>query len=111
MRKITLITFKDCPNAAKTRELLREIGAVFVDVAQDTLSTHHPLRAYSSPTVLWGDVVVFGSPLDAGTSGCSLGLPSAPELRKLLRMEKKSLALSSQALKLDGLEGITECKP
>ena len=85
MKKVTLITFKGCPNANKARALLREVGVAFDDVVQDDLLANHPLRAYSSPSILLGNDLIGGSKLGVGSAGCSIDLPSAQVLRKLFQ--------------------------
>lgn len=84
MKKITLITFQGCPNADRLRTLLNEAGVTYEDIEQDLLDSSHPLRGYTSPTLLAEGEVVFGSRLGAGTSGCTVGLPDREELLALI---------------------------
>ncbi len=82
--KVKVIYFKGCPNAAKVEKNLKEIGVEFTMINQDDLPTHDALRRYSSPTILLGDEIVFGARTDSGGGGCSLGVPSVEDIRRLL---------------------------
>jgi hypothetical protein len=85
VKKITLITFQECPNAEAVRAVLRDLNVTFEDVKQDNLPGDHPYQGYSSPSVLAGEQVVIGAKLDPGASGCSVGVPTQQELEALLR--------------------------
>lgn len=76
MDDLTLITFRDCPNADAARDVLRRSGRGFHEVLQDDLPAGHPLRAYTSPTVLEGERVLYG--MAAEGAGCSVA-PLEPE--------------------------------
>ncbi len=69
--ELTLITFKGCPNAARARELLAAAGRPYTEVVQDDLPPGHPQRAYTSPTILQGERIVYGAA--SGEEGCSSG--------------------------------------
>jgi len=81
---LKLVYFEDCPNADKARKLLRQVGAEFEEVKQDTLAENHPDKGYASPTVLDGNKIIFGAKTGDGGGGCSLDIPSVTELRKRL---------------------------
>ena len=70
MEALTLIYFEGCPKADTARDLLREAGHPFTEARQEELAEGHPLRAYTSPTILLGKRVLFGSA--AGEAGCSI---------------------------------------
>ena len=82
MSEYKLIYFEDCPNHLPAVELLRKLGIQFDEVCQDRLDDKNPLNGYSSPTLLKGDKIVFGSKAAGG--GCSVSLPTLDELRELL---------------------------
>lgn len=84
MGNIKLLYFEGCPNAEKARLLLKQTGVTFEEVQQDSLAPTNHLKGYTSPTVLDGEKIVFGSKTGEGSSGCSFGLPSAEELRDIL---------------------------
>jgi hypothetical protein len=70
MTELTLVTFLGCPNAARARELLRRSGRGFREVSQDDLPPGHPLRGYTSPSILAGERLIFGQA--SGEAGCSI---------------------------------------
>lgn len=84
MANVTLLYFEGCPNAALMRQRLREAGAAFDEVRQDTLPEGHPWRGYASPTLLRGGELICGARTADGAAGCALDVPSAPELRARL---------------------------
>lgn len=84
MRNLILITFEGCPLAGKSRDMLSEIGVKFMDVEQDNLPINDPHRFYSSPTLLEGERIIFGSRLDSGARACTLILPTLAQLKKML---------------------------
>lgn len=92
MAQVKLIYFKGCPNAEKSRQALRATGVPFDEVSQDELPPESPFKSYSSPTILNGNNVIFGSQTDAGSGGCSLEVPTAEVLVKKLGMSGLSLS-------------------
>ena len=70
MPDLTLIYFEGCPNAAKARSLLEAVGKPFQEVRQDDLPDGHPHKAYTSPSILLGERVVFG--MSSDETGCSI---------------------------------------
>ncbi len=82
MEKLTLIYFEGCPNYLPAVELLEPLNVKFESVNQDMLEEDNPLKNYSSPTLLKGSKIIFGSLASGG--GCSLKLPNADELLQLL---------------------------
>lgn len=84
VNRLTLIYFRECPNAGRARELLKESGFAFREVVQDELSPDSRLRRYTSPTLLAEDRLVFGGELGQGGTGCTITIPSAPQLKQLL---------------------------
>jgi len=84
LNRLTLIYFRDCPNAGRARQLLQDLGFEFQEVVQDELSPDSRLRRYTSPTLLSEDRLVFGGELGQGGTGCTMTIPSAQQLKKLL---------------------------
>lgn len=80
---VTLITFRSCPNADKARLALKNIGVSFSNVISDDLPANHLWRGYSSPTILQGEKLVFGSD-QSGNGACSLNVPTENELKERL---------------------------
>ena len=83
MTSIQLITFDGCPNADKFRSTLSRISINFEDVVQDNLEENHPLKGYSSPTILIDNKVLVGSQSNGG--GCSVINVSIEELEKKIK--------------------------
>lgn len=88
MSEIKLLYFKGCPNVEKMRQNLRRAGISFDEICHEDLSPNDPLRKYSSPALLKGNQVIFGSLTEGG--GCSLEIPSVEKLRNLLGAKKQS---------------------
>ena len=68
-KKIQLIIFNGCPNADCFRKTLVNIGFPFEVIVQDDLDENHPLKEYSSPTILIQNEILVGSRVVGG--GCS----------------------------------------
>lgn len=73
MSKFKIIYFEGCPNAKHARAILLSSGVEFETVKQDDLEENNNLRDFSSPTILYGNEVVFGEKLLQGASACSAG--------------------------------------
>lgn len=84
MADFKLIYFEGCPNVEKAKRLLFDLNYQFVSVRHDALPIQHPLRSYSSPTLLEGDKIIFGAQMGSEGGGCSLDIPSLDELKKRL---------------------------
>lgn len=83
MVDLKLIYFEGCPNVAQVRKRLQTAGYRFEEIDQDTLPEGHPCRNYSSPTILKGDRIIFGTLTGSGKPGCSLeAIPTAEEIAK-----------------------------
>lgn len=80
---LTLITFTGCPNAGRARDALRRAGRPFREVNQDDLPAGHPLRGYTSPSILAGERLIFGAA--SGEAGCSIAPMDAEGLLAALR--------------------------
>jgi hypothetical protein len=76
-----LIYFKGCPNAEIATRRLTEAGIAFDPIVQDELPLHSPYHAFTSPTLLLGESLVFGERVAQGASGCTRDIPTAAELR------------------------------
>ncbi|MBK9294500.1 MAG: hypothetical protein IPM57_08655 [Oligoflexia bacterium] len=83
MKKLKLIYFKGCPNVEKIRRTLKDGGFDFEEINQNELSSHHPLKNYSSPTILRNEEIIFGS-ISSSDGGCSLKVPDVEQLRALI---------------------------
>ena len=70
MAELTLIYFEGCPNAGKARTLLESAGKPFREICQDDLADGHPHKAYTSPSILLGNKVVFG--MSSDEAGCTV---------------------------------------
>lgn len=81
MKRFQLIYFKDCPNADPAKKLLSSLGLDFENVEQDQLPAGDSLLSYTSPSLLFGDQLIFGSRTGTASRGCSLGLPSKEDLQ------------------------------
>ncbi len=71
MTDLKLIYFEGCPNAKDARALLLTSMVDFEVIKQDDLPGNHPMREYSSPSILNGDEIIFGYKIDPGSSACS----------------------------------------
>jgi len=84
MAELKLIYFEGCPNVEKVRRNLAATGYPFDVVRQDDLPSDHPMKSYSSPTILKGSEIIFGSATGLQGGGCSLDIPSTSELQTQL---------------------------
>lgn len=72
VEKIKLLYFEGCPEAKHARAALLTAGIdSFEAVLQDELDKDDPLKSYSSPTILKGNEIIYGSKLSEGSSACS----------------------------------------
>lgn len=84
MSAVKLIYFEGCPNSKHARAVLLSSGVEFDAIIQDTLPQDDPYKQYSSPTILKGDEVVFGSRLRKQSSACSFQKIDETEIRTKL---------------------------
>lgn len=84
MFQFKLIYFRGCPNYIRFRNYLKGTGLSFQNICQDDLPADHPLKAYSSPTVLNGDKILFGANMGTQGGGCSLEVPTQEEFLEKL---------------------------
>jgi hypothetical protein len=82
-----LITFKGCPIVKKAKSLLAEAQLKYTEVQQDELPELHPYRAYSSPSLLKDDRLIFGSRTGSQSYGCTMAIPTLMELTQKLGRE------------------------
>lgn len=80
MADLKFIYFEGCPNAGKLRAALGEVGLEYDEVEQTAVPEGSALKAYTSPSILKGDELIFGSKTGEG-GGCSLGVPTVDDLR------------------------------
>jgi hypothetical protein len=85
MKSIELIYSSSCPNYKPTKQMLEEIGLVFIEINQDCLHEGCLGKDFSSPTLLVDkDIVIFGGKTDSSEGACSTNLPDKEELSNLL---------------------------
>jgi hypothetical protein len=85
MKHVKLIYFEGCPKLENVKEILKSIPSVVTEeVLQDELPLNHPLRAYSSPTVLLGDLVIYGTPIGTTQGCCSIEEADENRMRQRL---------------------------
>lgn len=101
---LKLVYFEDCPNAKKARVHLILSEQDFEEVNQDKLPAGHPMKLFSSPSILWGDTLLFGSAI-GGEGGCSLEVPAADEIVARVKEVSGSSAKSSKVLASTGSFG------
>ena len=82
MAKYKLVYFTGCPNHQPAVDLLNQSGLEFETICQDDLTETDSLKNYSSPTLLRGDEIIFGSKASGG--GCSMPLPTKDKLLDLI---------------------------
>lgn len=82
MTRLKLIYFEGCPNVDLVRKNLQLAGYLFDEIRQDDLPEGHPLKDYTSPTLLKGERVIFGTLSSSGRGGCSLAIPSAEQIKE-----------------------------
>lgn len=83
MAELKLVYFKGCPNADKVRSALATTGHQFDEIKQDDLPPRHPLKNYSSPSILKNNEILYGTSTGS-EGGCSLEIPSLEQLRARL---------------------------
>ncbi|MBI1823316.1 MAG: hypothetical protein HYR80_04295 [Nitrospirae bacterium] len=83
MIDLKLIFFDGCPNVDLARRTLQLTGFQFEEVNQNNLPEGHPLRNYTSPTIIKGSQVIFGT-TSGSTNGGACSLESMPTAAQLL---------------------------
>lgn len=84
MPNLKLIYFEGCPNSMKAKLALERVGCTFEEVEQGALPQGHPMKCYSSPTILAGDEIIFGA--ETGSAGsCTLEIPTPALIREKLK--------------------------
>ena len=63
MENIKLVYFRGCPNYKSVKKLLTRIGVSFDEINQDDLSDGHPLKRFTSLTILKNEKLIFGKKL------------------------------------------------
>lgn len=101
---LKLVYFEDCPNAKKARVHLILSEQDFEEVNQDELPAGHPMKGFSSPSILFGDTLLFGSAI-GGEGGCSLEVPAADEIAARVKEASGTSAKSSRVLASTGSFG------
>jgi hypothetical protein len=82
MSRLKLIYFEGCPNVDRARKALQMAGYLFDEIRQDNLPEGHPLKDYTSPTLLKGERVIFGTVSSSGQGACSLEIPTPDEIKE-----------------------------
>lgn len=96
MAELTLLYFDGCPKASTARKTLADSGLKYKEVRQDGLHPSDPLKSYSSPTILNGGELLFGTKTGPD-GGCSIEVPTTTQLREKLEADgitKKAGALA-----------------
>jgi hypothetical protein len=83
MIDLKLVYFDGCPNVDLARITLQMTGFQFEEVVQNHLPEGHPLRYYTSPTIIKRTQVVFGT-ISGSTNGGACSLESFPTAVQLL---------------------------
>jgi hypothetical protein len=81
MSRLKLIYFEGCPKIDFARKNLQMAGYLYDEIRQDNLPEGHPLKDYTSPTLLKGERVIFGTLSSSGQGGCSLEIPTAEQIK------------------------------
>lgn len=85
MERVKLVYFQGCPEAKHARAALLTSGIDdFEVVIQDDLTGESPFKSYSSPTILKGDQIIYGSKLEQGASACSYQKIDNEQIRQRL---------------------------
>lgn len=83
MMDFKLVYFDGCPNVDLVRRTLQMTGFQFEEVNQNNLPEGQRLRNYTSPTILKGNQVVFGTFSGSNGGSCSLeSIPNAAQLKE-----------------------------
>jgi glutaredoxin len=85
MENIKLVYFRGCPNYKSVKKLLTRIGVSFDEINQDDLSDGHPLKRFTSPTILKNEKLIFGEKISDASGGCSIRIPERWELERKLK--------------------------
>jgi len=85
MKHFSLIYSDSCPNYKLARQMLEELGLVFVEINQDDLHEGCFGKNLSSPTLLVdNDLILFGGETDSEQGACTRTLPDKEELKTLI---------------------------
>lgn len=85
MNDIKLIYFSGCQNFNWVKELILELGIPFEEIDQNDLPEEHPLRSYTSPSILKNSELVMGYKAGTSKGSCSIYLPSRSGLKEKLK--------------------------
>ena len=86
MRVAKLVYFRGCARIDEARALLKRAGVNFVEIRQEALPETHFLKRYSSPTLVIGEEVIFGTQIPEGSSACSTELPKLTDLKQRIKI-------------------------
>lgn len=90
MDNIKLIYFEGCPEAKNAKSALLSSGiSDFEIIEQGTLNEDHPLKRYSSPSILKNGELILGSKLAPGASACSYQRIDPEEIKNKLGQKEK----------------------
>ena len=85
MKKLKLVFFEGCPNAAKLKAILESLEISFELIDQELLREDDPLKRLTSPSIVIEDKLIFGSKLGSSADGgCSLEELNKSALRDLI---------------------------
>lgn len=104
MTDVKLIYFKGCPNAEKALSALKATKIPFTPIEQTALPSGSPYKLYSSPTILNGEAILYGSKSGEG-GGCSLDTPTTAGLLQKLALSSVSVSRKAGFLSTFGSIG------
>lgn len=84
-KRLNLVYFEGCPNAEKARQILQKLGAPFEAIDQDSLPAGHQLLQFSSPSILLGDRLIYGTKTSGDSRGCSFEPWDAEKLSEAIK--------------------------
>lgn len=104
MNQVKLIYFEGCPEAKNVRATLLTAGIYdFEVILQNKFPEGHEYRNFSSPSLLNGNELIYGTRIDGGMGSCTL---SSGDLTKILQNIKPS-ASSSMHIGQKGLRSFS----
>lgn len=72
---LSLLYFEGCPTYPELKKELDQRGVPYREIDLESLNDGHPLKKYSSPTLLFRDEILFGTALNSASMSCSYASP------------------------------------
>lgn len=88
---LKLLYFQGCPTYFDLKKRLDREGLSYKAIDLESLKLEDPLRRFSSPTIIFREELLYGTPLSSGSMSCSYS--SKEDLEKAI---KKAMALASE---------------